>query len=112
MIIMSNKIKMLGCLGYNEFFESNREALELTNFSLARVIAEHKELYIIKDSNSEYLAKVTGKRVFDASGREDFPSVGDWVAMTILDDKKAVIQSILPRRTILQKMYSGKEEAQ
>jgi len=38
---MNNKIKIED-LGYNVFFESNRNKLKLDNLSVARVIVEHK----------------------------------------------------------------------
>jgi ribosome biogenesis GTPase / thiamine phosphate phosphatase len=99
-------------LGYDDFFDSKWKALELKNLSAGRVIAEHKEAYKVKCSDGEYLAKITGKQIFNAATRADFPAVGDWVAITKLDKEKAVIQNILPRKTILQKKYSDKEAVQ
>jgi len=99
-------------LGYNDFFESKRKSLELMNYSIARIIAEHKELYRIKNVNSEYPAKITGKQIFNATKREDYPAVGDWVAITMPDKEMAIIHEILPRKTILNKMYSNKQDIQ
>ena len=53
-------------LGYDEFFESGWKKLKLDNFSIARVIAEHREIYRVKNSAGEYLAKITGKQMFNA----------------------------------------------
>jgi len=50
--------------------------------------------------------------MFNASSREDYPAVGDWVAITELDAKRAVIYGVLPRRTIIKRKYSGKNETQ
>jgi ribosome biogenesis GTPase / thiamine phosphate phosphatase len=99
-------------LGYTEFFDSKWKSLGLTNFSTARVIAEHKEAYRVKNADGEYLAKITGKQIFNATERVDYPAVGDWVAITELDKGRAVIQDILPRKTILRKKYSDKQDAQ
>lgn len=99
-------------LGYDAFFESNREKLKLDNFSIARVIGEYKEAYRVKNSNGEYLAKVTGKQMFNASSREDYPAVGDWVAITELDGERGIIHGILPRKTIIKRKYSSKNEIQ
>ena len=99
-------------LGYAAFFESNRNVLGLTDYLVARVIAEYKEAYRVKGINGEYLAKVTGKQVFNTTKREDYPAVGDWVAITEVDKKRAVIHEILPRKTILRKKYSDKQETQ
>ena len=99
-------------LGYDEFFDLKWKSFELKNSSIARVIAEHKEAYKVKCSDGEYSAKITGKQIFNATKRADFPAVGDWVAITKLDKERAVIQKILPRKTILQKQYSNKQDAQ
>ena len=86
--------------------------LELDNYLVARVIAEYKETYRVKSATGEYLAKITGKQKFNALSREDYPAVGDWVAITELDKERAVIHRILPRKTILRKKYSNKQESQ
>ncbi len=107
----TSKIK-LEDIGYDQFFDSKWKSLGLTNSSTARVIAEHKEAYKVKNSYGEYLAKITGKQIFNATERSDYPAVGDWVVITELDKERAVIQNILPRKTILQKKYSGKQDIQ
>jgi len=99
-------------LSYNAFFESNRKVLGLTDYSVARVTSEHKEIYRVKGINAEYWAKITGKQIFNATKREDYPAVGDWVAITEVDEERAVIHKILPRKTILRKKYSDKQETQ
>jgi len=107
-----NKTLTLEDLGYNAFFKSSQLDLGLAEFPIARVIAEYKEAYRVKNTNGEYLAKITGRHMFNAAKREDYPAVGDWVALTELDEEKAVIHGILARSTILKKKYSGKQEAQ
>jgi ribosome biogenesis GTPase / thiamine phosphate phosphatase len=102
----------LADLGYDEFFDLELNSIGLTNSLVARVIAEHKEAYKVKGVDGEYWAKITGKQIFSATKRADYPAVGDWVAITKLDQEQAVIQNILPRKTILQKKYSDKSDAQ
>jgi len=80
--------------------------------NIARVTAEYKEAYRIRNTNNEYLAKITGKQIFNATERQDYPAVGDWVYFTILDKERAIINGILPRKTILKKKYSNKYENQ
>jgi ribosome biogenesis GTPase len=99
-------------LGYSAFFASERQALGLDGYSIARVIAEHKGSYLVKNPSSEYLARITGKQMHGALSREDFPAVGDWVGITVLDEEQAVIHRVLPRMTILKRKYSGKFESQ
>src|SRR4030042_5975673 len=99
-------------LGYSEFVESKQKSLELTEYPVARVVAEYKEAYRVRSVNGEYVAKITGKQMFNAVKREDYPAVGDWVTITELDKERAVIHKILPRKTILKKKYSDKQDVQ
>jgi len=111
---MSSNIKNISLedLGFNAFFESNLRALGLDSNSVARIIAEYKEAYRVKDVTCEYLVKITGKQMFRALSREDYPAVGDWVTITKLDTERAVINNVLPRKTILKRKYSSKFESQ
>jgi ribosome biogenesis GTPase len=108
---MNDKIKIED-LGYDAFFESGKKKLKLDDFSVARVVSEHREAYRVKNSNGEFLAKITGKQMFTASFREDYPAVGDWVAIAGADEGLAVIHGILPRKTIIKRKYSSKNETQ
>jgi ribosome biogenesis GTPase / thiamine phosphate phosphatase len=100
-------------MGYNDFYESARISSGLSSYPVARVSAEHKEAYtVICLDGNEYLAKITGKQMYVAQKREDYPAVGDWVAIEILPDKKAIIRGTLPRKTLLKKKYSNKQENQ
>ncbi|MDD4531260.1 MAG: ribosome small subunit-dependent GTPase A [Candidatus Pacebacteria bacterium] len=94
-------------LGYDQFFESKR----LDGFSVARVASEHRGLYEVVNQNGRFLAKITGKQMFDASSREDYPAVGDWVMITELGENQAVINGILPRKTVIKRKYGDKNRA-
>ncbi len=79
----------------------------------ARVVSEYKGAYKVKNENGEFLAKVTGKQIFNAASREDFPAVGDWVVIDELPENNAVIREILTRKTIIKKKYSsGRNDVQ
>jgi len=108
---MENGLK-LEDLGYGEFFESNRVNLKLDGFSVARVIAEYKGAYRVKNTGGEYSAKITGKQMFGAQSREDYPAVGDWAAVTELGEGQAIIHGILPRKTIIKRKSVGKIDVQ
>lgn len=78
------------------------------NLNVARVVVEYRGSYKVKNEKGEYLAKVTGKRMHEASSREDYPAVGDFVTVRILDDEHATIKEILPRKTIIKRSHSDK----
>jgi len=99
-------------LGFNNFHIKGLGDLDLSEHFVARIIAEYKEAYRVRSINGEYLAKITGKQMFIAEKREDYPAVGDFVIIDELSGGKAVIRKVLPRKTVLKKKYSSKEENQ
>lgn len=99
-------------LGYSEFFKSAFEKASADGFDVARVIAEHRGVYRIKNLNGEFQAKVTGKQMFTSTSREDYPAVGDWVVIEMVDNDNAVIHDIVPRKTILKRKYNNRNEIQ
>lgn len=78
------------------------------DLDIARVTVEYRGLYKVKNSKGEYLAKITGKQMSDASSREDYPAVGDFVAIKDLDGEHATILKILPRKTIIKRNHGDK----
>jgi ribosome biogenesis GTPase len=99
-------------LGYDYFFKTEAEKLGLDKYLITRVIAEYRGLYRVRGESGEYLAKITGKQMFRATIREDYPAVGDWLIVEKLPQRKAVIIDILPRKTLLKKKYSSRNENQ
>jgi ribosome biogenesis GTPase len=74
----------------------------------ARVTTEYKGAYKVRNENGEFLAKITGKRIFDALSREDYPAVGDWVIIEELPEQQAVIKEILPRKTVIKRIHKDR----
>ena len=94
-------------LGYNAKLEKFRIEHSFDAFEIGRIISEHKERYIIKTDKGEFEAEITGNMRFTAKSREDFPAVGDWVALTTYDSDFAIIHSILPRSSIIKRQAVG-----
>ncbi len=95
-------------LGYNDNFEKLRIENNLGDFEIGRVVAEHKERYIVKNEKGEFEAEITGNLRFTAKSREDFPAVGDWVALLNCDSDFVIIHSVIPRISILSRQAVGK----
>ncbi|HPJ77486.1 MAG TPA: ribosome small subunit-dependent GTPase A [Prolixibacteraceae bacterium] len=93
--------------GYNEQVEKRRDDHHLKDFDIGRVVAEHKERYTVITEKGEYDAEITGNLRFSARGREDFPAVGDWVALTLYDPDFAVIHAVIPRFSLLSRQAIG-----
>jgi len=94
-------------IGYSDKLRKLRVENNLSDFEIGRVIAEHKERYIVKTEKGEFEAEITGNLRFSAKSRIDFPAVGDWVAMTLYDDAFSVIHKILPRQSIITRQAVG-----
>ena len=94
-------------LGYSNKLEKFRIDNHLENFEIGRVIAEHKERYIVRTTKGEFEAEITGNMRFSAISHEDFPAVGDWVALTTYDSDFALIHKTLPRSSIIKRQAVG-----
>jgi ribosome biogenesis GTPase len=94
-------------LGYNNKLEKFRIDNNLNCFEIGRVIAEHKERYIIKTTKNEFESEITGNMRYSATSREDFPAVGDWVALSTYESDFAIIHKILPRFSIIKRQAVG-----
>ena len=95
-------------LGYNSELEKYRKELKLDSFEMGRVISEHKDRYVVKTKNTEYDAELIGNLRFTAETKHDLPAVGDWVAISEYDENKALIHSVYPRHSILERKAVGK----
>jgi len=96
--------------GWNSFFESNFEDFKRSELTPARVVEEFKGLYRVQAAQGEYRAEIAGKNQHQAAGRQDFPAVGDWVAILARSEEaRARIEHILPRRTKLSRKVAGRE---
>ncbi len=93
--------------GFNDRIEKLWKDNNLEEFKIARVISEHRERYIVKTEIGECEAEITGNMRFSANGREDFPAVGDWVALTIFEPDFAIIHKILPRFSTISRQAVG-----
>jgi len=95
-------------LGFSFEMETYIQSAGMSDFSIGRIMAEHKERYIVKSDDGEFESEITGNMRYTASGRYDFPAVGDWVAFSAYDSNAGIIHRILPRKTILERQAIGK----
>src|SRR5262245_17761397 len=73
-----------------------------------RVSVEHRGLYQFYGPRGEGVAQVSGRFRHLASGRAEFPAVGDWVALRAASDAGvAVIEAVLPRTNRLSRKVPG-----
>ncbi|WP_420320796.1 ribosome small subunit-dependent GTPase A [Flagellimonas sp.] len=95
-------------LGFTKALAKHQKELGLESFGIGRVISEHKDRYIVKTTTNELEAELIGNLRFTAESRYDLPAVGDWVAINEYDENKALIHSVYPRTSVLERKAVGK----
>jgi ribosome biogenesis GTPase len=96
----------LSQLGWNSFFENRSMLPECIP---GRISEENKDFYRVLSEQGEFLAQIAGKIRFHAESRSELPAVGDWVLLSPrAREKRATIQAILPRRTLLRRKIAGR----
>ncbi len=75
----------------------------------ARVVAEHRELFRVHTGSEEIAARTAGRLRHVASSSAELPAVGDWVVIDRGDERgEALIQGVLPRRSVFSRKASGR----
>ncbi|MEW9701600.1 ribosome small subunit-dependent GTPase A [Paenibacillus sp. SI8] len=95
-------------LGWNPFFEEAFEPYKQEGYCVGRVSLEHKHMYRVQTETGEALAEVSGKMRHLAMRREDYPAVGDWVALSVrAEERRATIHVVLPRKSKFSRKVAG-----
>jgi ribosome biogenesis GTPase len=98
----------LDALGWNPFFADHFQQFDAEGLLPGRVCAEHQHIYRVYTDRGELTATVAGRLRHHATGRQDFPAIGDWVAVRpFATEGKAVVEAILPRRSRFSRKVAG-----
>lgn len=89
-------------LGWNPRVEAGFQQYRSEGLAPARVAREDREHYLVYSEAGEFVAKISGKFRFAATGRADFPAVGDWVAV-----EGQTIHAVLPRASKFSRKVAG-----
>ncbi len=96
-------------LGWSGFFAQQFEQYARHELVPARIAAQHRELYRVYGEQGELVASVSGSLRSQASGPQDFPVVGDWVAVRPRPrERGATIHAVLRRRTQFSRKVAGR----
>ena len=98
----------------------NFESYAARGLVLARVISSHRDQYRLAASGAdlpvrpaiEFDAEPSGALWHRAPTRANMPVVGDWVAARIVGDSQAIVEAVLPRRTLFSRRAAGRREDQ
>ncbi len=101
-------------LGWNEELDHYLNQFNKENqldYKVGRVAVEYKALYKIFTTEGEILGSVSGKMQHEATNRQDYPAVGDWIIIDKTNPKtgNAVIHGILPRKSKFSRKIAGKK---
>jgi ribosome biogenesis GTPase / thiamine phosphate phosphatase len=95
-------------LGWTDRFAETFEPYRADGLQPARVSLEHTHIYRVLSPAGERLARVAGRLRHAASGRADFPAVGDWVAVDMpAGEGDARIRAVLPRVSRFSRRAAG-----
>ena len=89
-------------LGWNPRLEVGFQQYRSEGLVPARVAREDREHYLVYTEAGELVAQISGKFRFAATGRADFPAVGDWVAI-----EGETIHAVLPRASKFSRKVAG-----
>jgi len=99
---------LLEDLGWTPRFAEAFAPYAAQGYLPARVSLEHTHIYRVRTADDEQLARVSGRLRHDASGRADFPAVGDWVVLERPETGgDARIRAVLPRATRFSRRAAG-----
>lgn len=73
-----------------------------------RIIEVHRTNFTVKTDETELLATVRG----DFHVKGEFPVVGDYVQLEILEDNKGVVEEIIPRHNVIRRRGAEDDEVQ
>ncbi len=94
-------------LGWSDFHAHSFASYRQSGFTVGRVAIEHRNSYLVYTEQEEQSAEVTGKFRHQATGSQDFPSVGDWVVIQKVSEQLATIHAILPRMSKFSRKVAG-----
>ncbi len=97
-------------LGWGPFFEDHFLPYRNQGFSAMRIIRENRGSYLAHGEGGEFTCQISGRFRFETDSKGEFPTVGDWVAVSALPDEgKAIIQTLLPRKSAFSRKVAGQK---
>ncbi|MFC1994769.1 ribosome small subunit-dependent GTPase A [Chloroflexota bacterium] len=95
-------------LGWDVFFQEQFQLIKVPGSVPGRVVSESKGSYQVNSQYGEITAKIAGKMRYQAEGQKTYPAVGDWVVIRpIVNENKATIHAVLPRKSKFSRKVSG-----
>ncbi len=94
----------------NQWLQSQLNADKAAAHDVARVVAVHRDRYILSNGSDESFGELAGNLFYSASSTTELPTTGDWVYADFYDDNThAIIHGLVPRKTLLKRKSPGKQ---
>ena len=72
-----------------------------------RIVKQSRDLSLVLTADGERDAHVSGRFRRSALTGSEFPAVGDWAALRVVPDSRAVIEALLPRHSAFSRKSAG-----
>jgi ribosome biogenesis GTPase / thiamine phosphate phosphatase len=79
---------------------------------LARVAVSQRDHYQLFTEAGELPAVISGALWHQTPDPAGLPVTGDWVAARVVDPSQAIVEAVLPRRTVFSRRAAGRREDQ
>lgn len=103
---------LLESLGADAAVRESFQPYAARALKLARVAVSQRDEYRLLTDAGELPAEVSGALRYRTLNAAAMPVTGDWVAVRAVDSSLAIIEDILPRRTVFSRRAAGRREDQ
>lgn len=94
--------------GWTSFFEAYFFPYREEGLTAGRVAVQHRDRYVLYTEHGDLWGEVSGKFRFEVKGPDEFPAVGDWVAISARpEEEAATIHHVLPRKGKFSRKVAG-----
>jgi ribosome biogenesis GTPase len=99
-------------IGWDADWDKAFEPYRAAGLIPGRVATEDRQAFAVVTALGELPARIAGRMLQTIEATEDWPKVGDWVAVDAKPSpSRSVLHQVLPRRTTLIRKASGRESA-
>ena len=97
----------LESLGATPFFSGAFQPHAAKGLILARVATSQRDLYRLYSEVGELEGEPSGALWYRTTDRSEMPVAGDWVAAREVGQGQAIVEAVLPRRTLFARRAAG-----
>ncbi len=99
---------ILQTVGYDDWFRHQLDDHKMAVHEIERVIAVHKDSYVLTKGDGEAFAECSGNLLYTVDSPSELPTTGDWVYADFYDDDShAIIHGVIARKTVLNSKRAG-----